>query len=115
MPELKPGQAVWISKSQQPATVLTKANTPRSYIVQAGKEQLGRNKPHLNPQPEHSVQAPETPGTQRETTMVQPVPLVEMPETMVHRRYEEGEQVPETRTERVHTEKERVPPRRQVK
>ncbi len=86
-PELKPGQAVWISKSQQPATVLGKANTPRSYMVQTGAEQLRRNKAHLRPQPEHSVQAQETPGAQRETTMVQPEPLVEMPETGVQREH----------------------------
>jgi len=113
---LKPRQAVWISKSQQPATVLGKANTPRSYMVQTGAKQLRRNKAHLRPQPEHSVHAQETPGAQRETTMVQPEPLVEMPETEVHRREAEVEQEPETgRAERAHTEKERVLSRRPVK
>lgn len=75
-----------------------------------------RNKAHLHPQPEHSVQALETPGTQRVSTVVQQEPLVEIPETVVYRREAEVEQVPETaRTERAHTEKEREPPRRQVK
>ncbi len=77
-----------------------KANMPRSNIVQTGTDQRRRNKAHLHPQPEHSVQAPETPGAQRETTMVQQEPLVEMPETVGHRREAEVEQVPETtRTE----------------
>ncbi len=84
-------------------------------MVQTGAEQLRRNKAHLCPQPEHSVQAQETPGFQRETTMVQPEPLVEMPETGVHRREAEVEQEPETARAERHTEKERVPPRRPVK
>ncbi len=115
-PELKPGQAVWISKSQRPATVLGKANTPRSYIVQAGTEELRRNRAHLLAQPEFSVPAPETPVSQRETTIVQPELSFEVPETAVPRREVEVEQVPETKCmERANTEKRGEPTRRQVK
>lgn len=59
--------------------MLDAANTPRSYIVQAGTEELKRNRAHLHAQPELSVPAPETPGLQRETTSVQPELSVRMP------------------------------------
>lgn len=60
----KKRQMVWISKLQQPATVLSKAEKPRSYIVLAGKERLYT-------QSEHSVPADETKGVQSDTSKVE--------------------------------------------
>ncbi len=60
--------------------------------------------------------APESPVSQRETTIVQPELSVEVPETAVPRREVEVEQVPETTCmERANTEKRGEPTRRQVK
>ncbi|XP_062859493.1 uncharacterized protein LOC134321620 [Trichomycterus rosablanca] len=46
-PELKAGQRVWITNTQEPATVLREADTPRSYVVETDSEEVRRNKAHL--------------------------------------------------------------------
>ncbi|XP_072769851.1 uncharacterized protein [Nerophis lumbriciformis] len=65
-PELRPGQSVWISPSKQTATVIRKADTPRSYVVDTGAEEVRRNRAHLQALPEPQLQpqsAPQEPPT----------------------------------------------------
>ena len=49
LPELKPGEKVWHRDTQREATVVTKSNTPRSYVVTTQDGSLRRNRRALIP------------------------------------------------------------------
>uniref|UniRef100_A0A3P9IKJ4 Gypsy retrotransposon integrase-like protein 1 n=1 Tax=Oryzias latipes TaxID=8090 RepID=A0A3P9IKJ4_ORYLA len=56
--QLQPGDHVWVKGLQERGTVVSAANTPRSYVIDTPKGVLRRNRYHLSPTPV----APETPA-----------------------------------------------------
>ncbi|XP_035986767.1 uncharacterized protein LOC118556076 isoform X4 [Fundulus heteroclitus] len=65
-PELTAGQRVWITNTQETATVLRKTDTPRSYVVETNSEEVRRNKTHHRPLPD--IQSPTENGGDAEQT-----------------------------------------------
>ncbi|RVE55527.1 hypothetical protein OJAV_G00235410 [Oryzias javanicus] len=55
--QLQPGDHVWVKGLQERGTVVSAADTPRSYVVETPKGVLRRNRYHLSPTPV----APDTP------------------------------------------------------
>lgn len=51
MPGLRPGDHVWVKDMQQRGTVLSTADTPRSYIIETSGGNLRRNRYHLSRTP----------------------------------------------------------------
>ena len=51
LPSLKPGDHVWVKDMQQRGTVVSTANTPRSYIIETSGGHLRRNRHHLSTTP----------------------------------------------------------------
>lgn len=51
MPILQPGDHVWVKDMQQRGTVVSKAETPRSYIIETSGGNLRRNRYHLSHTP----------------------------------------------------------------
>lgn len=84
-PELQAGQRVWITNTQEPATVLREADTPRSYVVETDTEEVRRNKAHLRPLPD--IQGPTQNVGDTEQTAA-PELRVEENEERVHPRRE---------------------------
>ena len=70
LPELHPGECVWLPDKKVEGTVVDKAGPPRSYIVETPKGQLRRNRRHLN-------RLPETPNTDTSTALSSPSPDVQ--------------------------------------
>ena len=63
LPELHPGERVWLPDKKVEGTVVDKADPPRSYTVETPKGRLRRNRRHLNP-------LPETPNTDTSTALI---------------------------------------------
>lgn len=63
LPQLSPGQPVWITDTKSEGTVISPHSTPRSYIVESPSGVIRRNRHHLLPLPEITpkVQIPSTP------------------------------------------------------
>ena len=57
LPDLHPGDPVWLQDQKTEGTVLHKAGTPRSYIIQTPNGHLRRNRRHLNLLPETPIQS----------------------------------------------------------
>ncbi|KAJ8366288.1 hypothetical protein AAFF_G00363110 [Aldrovandia affinis] len=57
MPHLQPGDHVWVKDMLQRGTVVSTADTPRSYLIETPRGTLRRNRFHLSP----TSVAPETP------------------------------------------------------
>ncbi|KAI3356713.1 hypothetical protein L3Q82_003311 [Scortum barcoo] len=57
MPPLQPGDHVWVKDMLQRGTVVSAAETPRSYVIETPRGMLRRNRFHLSP----TSVAPETP------------------------------------------------------
>ena len=70
LPELFPGERIWIPDKKVEGTVVDKAGPPRSYTVETPKGQLRRNRRHLN-------RLPETPNTDTSTAFSSPPPDVQ--------------------------------------
>ena len=70
LPELFPGEHVWLPDKKVEGTVVDKAGPPRSYTVETPKGQLRRNRRHLN-------RLPETPNTDTCTALSSPSPDVQ--------------------------------------
>ncbi|XP_015750651.1 PREDICTED: uncharacterized protein LOC107330577 [Acropora digitifera] len=70
LPELHPGERVWLPDKKVEGTVVDKAGPPRSYTVETPKGQLRRNRRHLN-------RLPETPNTDTSTALSSPSPDVQ--------------------------------------
>ena len=70
LPELNPGERVWLPDKKVEGTVVDKAGPPRSYTVETPKGQLRRNRRHLN-------HLPETPNTDTSTALSSPSPDVQ--------------------------------------
>ncbi|XP_044167689.1 uncharacterized protein K02A2.6-like [Acropora millepora] len=51
LPELNPGDKVWIPDKNSPAVVIQKSAQPRSYVVKTEQSLLRRNRRHLIPNP----------------------------------------------------------------
>lgn len=51
LPELSPGDSVWISDARTEGTVISKHHSPRSYLVDGPQGTLRRNRLHLVPMP----------------------------------------------------------------
>ena len=51
LPQLQPGEHVWIQDTKEKGTVLAHAETPRSYLVDTPRGILRRNRSHLVPTP----------------------------------------------------------------
>lgn len=51
LPQLHPGESVWISDTREKGTVIMSAETPRSYLVDSPKGILHRNRSPLVPTP----------------------------------------------------------------
>ena len=62
IPELHPGERVWLPDKKGEGTVVDRAGPPRSYTVETPKGQLRRNRRHLN-------RLPETPDTDTSTAL----------------------------------------------
>uniref|UniRef100_A0A087YS49 Integrase catalytic domain-containing protein n=1 Tax=Poecilia formosa TaxID=48698 RepID=A0A087YS49_POEFO len=104
-PELKAGQRVWITNTQETATVLRGADTPCSYVVETDSEVVRRNKAHLRPLPD--IHSPtENVGDTKQTA----APDIQSPTENVG----DTEQT-ETPEVRVAENVKRVHPRREVK
>nr|XP_022910170.1 uncharacterized protein LOC111421258 [Onthophagus taurus] len=58
---LEPGDRVWIINKKRYGIIKEIANEPRSYIVQTEKEDLRRNRKHLQKLPQISEQTPDVP------------------------------------------------------
>ena len=67
LPDLFPGDPVWLPSKKVEGTVIDKAGTPRSYTVATPNGQLRRNRRHLN-------LLPETPSEMESTACGQPSP-----------------------------------------
>ena len=64
LPELRPGDQVWLPDYKTQGTVLEKSSTPRSYMVQTPSGELRRrNRRHLNFIPEGQPSSPDPPNT----------------------------------------------------
>ena len=48
LPDIPPGERVWLPDQKVEGTVLDKAGTPRSYTVETPSGELRRNRRHLN-------------------------------------------------------------------
>ena len=48
LPDIPPGERVWLPDQKDEGTVLDKAGTPRSYTVETPSGELQRNRRHLN-------------------------------------------------------------------
>lgn len=68
MPCLQPGDHVWVRDMHQRGTVVSQAETPRSYIIETPRGTLRRNRLHLSPTPVAPATSSSTPETPRETT-----------------------------------------------
>ncbi|XP_061906727.1 uncharacterized protein K02A2.6-like isoform X2 [Entelurus aequoreus] len=58
LPQLQSGQEVWLPKENKHGTVVQKASTPRSYIINTEEGSLRRNRTHMRPI--HNTQTPDT-------------------------------------------------------
>jgi len=67
LPELLPGERIWIPDKKGEGTVVDKAGPQRSYTVETPKGQLRRNRPYLN-------RLPETLNTDTSTALSSPPP-----------------------------------------
>ena len=54
LPQLSPGQPVWISDTKSEGTVISSHSAPRSYVVESPSGAIRRNRHHLLPLPEMS-------------------------------------------------------------
>ena len=54
MPELAPGDKVWVTDKEVPGAVVQQAHTPRSYIVDTPSAVIRRNRRHLVADPMQS-------------------------------------------------------------
>ena len=54
LPELKTGNTVWITDRKEQGTIVEKAATPRSYLVQTPTSTIRRNRRHLIQTPSSS-------------------------------------------------------------
>ena len=70
LPELHPGERVWLPDKNVEGTVVDKAGPPRSDTVETPKGQLSRNRRHLD-------RLPETPNTDTSTAHSSPSPDVQ--------------------------------------
>ena len=70
LPELHPGERVWLLDKKVDGAVVGKAGPPRSYTVETPKGQLKRNRRHLN-------RLSETPNTDTSKTLSSPSPDVQ--------------------------------------
>ncbi|KAK0142411.1 hypothetical protein N1851_019855 [Merluccius polli] len=65
LPQLQPGQDVWLTRERKQGTIIQKAVTPRSYLIHTDEGQLRRNRTHLRPvqntQPQTTPDTDETP------------------------------------------------------
>ena len=55
LPELNPGDKVWIPDKNSPAVVIQKSPQPRSYVVKTEQSLLRRNRRHLIPNPKEEI------------------------------------------------------------
>ncbi|XP_061132648.1 uncharacterized protein K02A2.6-like [Syngnathus typhle] len=91
LPALQPGDHVWVKDMQQRGTVVSAANTPRSYIVETSGGNLRRNRYHLSRTPvapEPHITVPDMGESNSTETLkgpVSPVVLSGSPES--ERRY----------------------------
>ena len=67
LPELHPGERVWLPEKKVEGTVVDKADPLLSYTVETPKGQLRRNRRHLN-------RLPEMPNTDTSTALSSPSP-----------------------------------------
>ena len=56
LPELNPGDKVWIPDKNSPAVVIQKSPQPRSYVVKREQSLLRRNRRHLIPNPKEEIE-----------------------------------------------------------
>lgn len=54
LPQLSPGQPVWITDTKSEGTVISSHSTPRSYVVESPSGAIRRNRHHLLPLPENT-------------------------------------------------------------
>jgi len=47
LPQLHPGELMWIKDTKEKGAVIMKAETPRSYLVESSRGILRRNRSHL--------------------------------------------------------------------
>lgn len=66
LPQLSPGQPVWITDSKSEGNVISSHSTARSYVVETPSGAIRRNRHYLLPLPEN------TPKTQNTSTPVRP-------------------------------------------
>ncbi len=62
LPDLSPGERVWLPDSSSPAVVVEKSRHPRSYVVETNQSLLRRNRRHLVPSESMTTQATENKG-----------------------------------------------------
>ncbi len=62
LPDLSPGERVWLPDSSSPAVVVEKSRHPRSYVVETNQSLLRRNRRHLIPSESMTTQATENKG-----------------------------------------------------
>jgi len=56
LPDLNPGDKVWIPDKSSPAVVIQKSPQPRSYVVKTEQSLLRRNRRHLVPNPKEEIE-----------------------------------------------------------
>uniref|UniRef100_A0A3Q3FSB0 Integrase catalytic domain-containing protein n=1 Tax=Labrus bergylta TaxID=56723 RepID=A0A3Q3FSB0_9LABR len=72
--QLAPGQPVWVTDTKTQGTVVLSHSAPRSYLVNSQTGTISRNRHHLVPLPETTIQIPSIPAHQ-ETPQVIPEQL----------------------------------------
>ncbi|XP_061159755.1 uncharacterized protein K02A2.6-like [Syngnathus typhle] len=74
LPQLSPGQPVWITDTKSEGTVISSHSAPRSYLVEGPSGAIRRNRHHLLPMPETTpkMAIPSTPISPTEDTLPTP-------------------------------------------